>query len=282
MCYKLCVFCGGSSWKFLVIRALWKASSIPANVRKLFLNLAFSDLAVGIVSQPMTAVNIAVMLRMASTGDYNLDLMCPLNLNVCHFFLLLLGCASFLNIIAIAVDRLLAILLHLRYQELVTSKRVTIALMSLWVTSGVAASIYIALPKGNDIVTAITIFLGLLLTTAIYIRIYKVVRHHQNQIQSQLQTQNAQAMELLRQKKSAYNALFVYLVFLACYLPYNTSVVLYITNSLRISFLITREALFFLALLNSSINPFVYCWRYREIRETVKSIVKKIFRMNEE
>ena len=30
----------------LVIRALFKASSIPANVKKLFLSLAFSDLAV--------------------------------------------------------------------------------------------------------------------------------------------------------------------------------------------------------------------------------------------
>ena len=70
----------------LVIRALWKASSIPANARKLFLSLAFSDLAVGMFSQPMTAVNIAVMLKMASTGDYNFASMCPSNLTVVFFF----------------------------------------------------------------------------------------------------------------------------------------------------------------------------------------------------
>ena len=34
----------------LVIRALMKASKIPATVKKLFLSLAFSDLAVGPVS----------------------------------------------------------------------------------------------------------------------------------------------------------------------------------------------------------------------------------------
>ena len=41
----------------LVIRVLVKASSIPANVKKLFLSLmAFSDLAVGLVPQLMTGI----------------------------------------------------------------------------------------------------------------------------------------------------------------------------------------------------------------------------------
>ena len=40
----------------LVIRALWKASSIPANIKKLFLSLAFSDLAVGLFAQLIYAV----------------------------------------------------------------------------------------------------------------------------------------------------------------------------------------------------------------------------------
>ena len=31
----------------LVIHALWKASSIPATVKKMYLSLAFSDLAMG-------------------------------------------------------------------------------------------------------------------------------------------------------------------------------------------------------------------------------------------
>ena len=33
----------------LVIRALMKASTIPVNVKKMFLSLAFSDLAVGLL-----------------------------------------------------------------------------------------------------------------------------------------------------------------------------------------------------------------------------------------
>ena len=52
----------------LVIRALWKASSIPATIRKLFLSLAFSDLAVGSFAQLMRGVIVAVMLRIAENG----------------------------------------------------------------------------------------------------------------------------------------------------------------------------------------------------------------------
>ena len=265
----------------LVIRALWNASSISATMKKLFLSLAFSDLAVGLFAQLMFGVIIALMSRQAATGNYNFDFLCPTILTVYYFSLLLLGSASFLNVTAIAVDRLLAVSLHLRYQELVTSKRVITALVSLWLTSGVVASIFITLPDHSHMIAAITAFLGLFLTTVAYLRIYKVVRHHQNQIHHQLQLPDAQAPELLREKKSAFNSLFVYVVFLVCFLPHLCSLMFLINNSLEISLLLVEQVSRFLVFLNSSLNPLVYCWRYREIREIVKNTVKKIFRIND-
>ena len=56
---------------FLVIRALMKTSTIPATVKKMFLSLAFSDLAVGLLPQLMTAIMSAVMLKMAQAGRGN-------------------------------------------------------------------------------------------------------------------------------------------------------------------------------------------------------------------
>ena len=47
----------------LVIRALMKASTIPATVKKLLLSLAFSDLAVGLCSQLMTAIISASIFK---------------------------------------------------------------------------------------------------------------------------------------------------------------------------------------------------------------------------
>ena len=266
---------------FLVIRAIWKAPSMPANLKKTLLSLAFSDLAVGLFSQLMHGVIMAVMWNMAANQNYNFGFLCPTVLTICYLPMFFLACASFLNITVIAVDRLLAVSLHLRYHELVTSRRVVVALVSLWLTSGIASSIIISFTKHYGMVAAAVGWIGFLLTTVAYIRIFKVVRYHQNQIQSQLQQANHQEMELHREKKSAFNALFIYVVFVLCYLPYFCVLMFHENNGPRSSLLAPYVATHFLILLNSSLNPLVYCWRYREIRQIVKSTVKKILGITE-
>ena len=150
-----------SQAELLAIRALWKASSIPANIKKFFLSLAVSDLAVGLLAQLM----LAVVPRMAANGGHDFDLLCPTSLTVCYFSFFLLACASFLNVTAIAVDRLLAITLHLRYRELVTSECVIIALVSVWITSGSAASLFVSLGIHNIMVVVIVEFVGIIFVT---------------------------------------------------------------------------------------------------------------------
>ena len=255
----------------LAIRALWKASSMPTKMKKFFLSLAVSDLAVGLFAQ----------LLLTANGGQNVDLLCPTILTVCSFSLFLLACASFLNLTAIAVDRLLAITLHLRYQELVTSRRVKIVLVSIWITSGIAASLFVSLNTHKVTVGVIVQVVGMLLTTVAYIRIYRVVRYHQNQIHSQLQQQNVLAMQLIREKKSAFNTVYIYVIFVACYLPHFWSATLLKINSAEIYFWLAFCVTLYFVLLNSSLNPVVYCWRYREIRQIMKSTVKNIFRIAE-
>ena len=262
---------------FLVIRALWKASLIPPTIKTLFLSLAISDLAVGILSQPMFGVIIAVMLRRLSNGQHNFALFCPTVLTVCYYFMFGLIFASFLNVIIITLDRLLAVRLHLRYQELVTLKRLITVLVALWITSAIGTSIFIFLPQGSRLTGAVIDFLGIILTTVVYIYIYKVVRFHRNQIRCQFQVQNRQGLEITRQNKSAYNALIVYVVFVACYLPLFTSFILLTVDNFRSSFLVFDHVSIFFAFLNSSLNPLLHCWRYREIRLNVKNSLSKIF-----
>ena len=262
---------------FLVIHALWKASLIPPTIKTLFLSLAISDLAVGILSQPMFGVIIAVMLRRLSNGQHNFALFCPTVLTVCYYFMFGLSFASFLNVIIITLDRLLAVRLHLRYQELVTLKRLIIVLVALWITSAIGTSIFIFVPQGSRLTGAVIDFLGIILTTVVYIYIYKVVRFHRNQIRCQFQVQNRQGLEITRQNKSAYNALIVYVVFVACYLPLFTAIILLTVENFRSSFLVYDHVSIFFAFLNSSLNPLLYCWRYGEIRVNVKNSLSNIF-----
>ena len=261
----------------LVIHALWKASSIPANLKKLYLSLAISDLGVGLFAQLMFGVIVSLMLAMAANGNYNFGFLCPTVLIVCYAAIYLLTCASFLTITVIAVDRLLAISLHLRYQEIVTPRRVSVALASLWFTSCVAALKFFLLPSRNSVLVAIVEIIGLFLTAVAYVRIYKTVRRHQKQIQSEVHLQNDQRKRAARDKKSTLSALTIYVVFLACFLPNLCCIILLAGDSFRVSFLLANHISGCLVLVNSSLNPLVYCWRYREILATVKTAVKKLF-----
>ena len=55
--------------------------------------------------------------------------------------------ASLFSVTALCADRFLAIYLHLRYQELVTYKRVAAVVVSIWVISALISLIRLFLPK---------------------------------------------------------------------------------------------------------------------------------------
>ena len=260
----------------LAIRALWKASSLPANLRKMFLSLALSDLAVGLFAHLM----LGVVFKMALDGNYNLDVLCPLSLTLCYTILYLLIFASFLNVTVIAADRLLAVSLHMRYQELVTSKRVIIALVGIWLASCVSS--YFRVTASNPYVPAVLLSIGFLLTTVAYVKVYKMARYHRNQIQNQFRQQNSQGRVVLRERKSALNAVYVYVVFVACYLPNCSFVLLQPSENWSGAIIASYQVTFFFLLLNSSLNPIMYCWRYPEVRRITKSTLRKVFCFPEE
>ena len=94
----------------VTIHAIRKTSSLPKTLKTLLLSLAVSDLGVGLLVQPL---HIAWMVNPTYFTITALHIIAPLFVN-----------ASFFSVVAISVDRFLAIHLHLRYQELVTHKRV--------------------------------------------------------------------------------------------------------------------------------------------------------------
>ena len=108
----------------------------------------------------------------------------------------------------------------------------------------------------NYLVSGVISFVGHILTTVAYVRVYKVAKYHPNQINSQSQRPIAETMEAIRQQKSAYNFLFFYAVYLACYVPYLPSAILYSVNRSEISLFVPKWASIFLIFLNCSLNPY--------------------------
>ena len=263
----------------LIITALSKTSSIPTNLKILFFSLAFSDLAVGLFAQLMNVAIIAVMLKITANGEHDFEIFCPTILSLYNFFTFFLACASLFTVTAIAVDRLLSVSIHLRYQEIITERRVAMLSVLVWVASIVAGFTFISLPRNYRIVTVVAQCIGLLVTSCAYARIYNIVRYHKIQIRCQLQQTRSQSMRRnqLRQQKSALDAFVVYVVFVICYLPHLIESVIFIMpGDVSFSVVVSTHATSLLLFMNSSLNPILYCWRYQEIRHNVKSALRKI------
>ena len=191
--------------------------------------------------------------------------------------------ASLLTVTVISIDRLLAIQYHLRYAGVVTVQRVVYAITLNWLISGFMASFtLLGWEKIFLVVTTLTVAICLCVSTYAHAKIYRVTRRHQQQIQAQAEAvQAGNGLNISRYKRSAANALFVYYFLLLCYTP------LFITLSLSsrygstswkkthsvITWKLTTTAVY----MNSSVNPFIYCWRLQEMRAAVKRTLRNIF-----
>ena len=113
----------------VTIYAIRKTSAMAKTLKTLLLSLACSDVAVGLFSQPIYTFFLVKGLKLD-----NLNCNTYLVLNISGY---LFSTASLLGVVAVSVDRFLAVHLHLRYQELVTHKRVVVVMISKWVCSAI-------------------------------------------------------------------------------------------------------------------------------------------------
>ena len=263
----------------ITIQALRKISSFPKPLKTLLLSLAVSDLGVGLLVHPLYIV-LLVMNIEQNTNNRIFIMVSKAKLISGH----LLCAASFLGIIALTVDRFLAIHLHLRYQELVTHRRVVTVVISVWVWSS-CFSLFVLNRVLENVLAIINATIGavcLTTTGLIYCKIYSIVRHYTNQIHTlQLQpvgqNQNGGLANAARLKKILLATFYVYVVFVVCFLPFicvNAAYQIYGESELRLHLLYYSTTL---AHLNSSLNPLVYCWKMRNIRQAVISVLRNIF-----
>ena len=257
----------------VTIHAIRTTSSLPKTLKTLLLSLAVSDVGVGLVSQPFY---ISLLIKWSQENNPGCNTSKAFYF-ITHFFTV----ASFCGVVAVSVDRFLAIHLHLRYQELVTHKRVVAVVISIWVLSVFGSSLmFWEVPL--DIFSLIILIIGIIaviLTTMAYIRIYLAVRRHKNQIQALQVQQVAQAGEVAifsSLAKSAVGIFYVYLLFLVCYLPYFLVLVAIEMKGPNVVFkrlFLTSGTLVY---FNSSLNPVIYCWKMRHIRHAVTNILRNM------
>ena len=197
----------------VTIYAIYKTSTMPKTLKTLLLSLACSDVAVGLFSQPLYTFFLINWLRLDNPSCNAQQVRTISNT--------LFSGASFLGVVAVSVDRFLAVHLHLRYRELVTHRRVVVAMISIWVYSAFASLITLWGPNSAlYLISTINAAFGFIITLVVYIRIYLTVRRHKNEIQSMQIRNEAQSEEIKNLTvliKSTVGIFYVYLVLLICY-----------------------------------------------------------------
>ena len=253
----------------IVILALLKTTSLHPPSKVFLGSLALTDLFVGVVSQPFY---VMILLLRGKICLY-IQIIAVISAN-------LFGGASLLTVTAISVDRLLALKMMLRYKQVVTSRRTRFTVAIFWLVSVI---ISIMLVVNSFIILHIICTVLLLCTvtsTYCYARIYNILRHHQNQIQvihvqaAPLSEGSTSLIVISRYKKTVSSALWVQGVFLACYSPYLFTIIFILTGRSISSFRFFWELAVSLVLLNSSLNPFIFCWKIDGVRKAAKDVIK--------
>ena len=191
---------------------------------------------------------------------------------------------------AVSVDRLLALLLGLRYRHVVTLRRVRVLIACVWFIAVSNASLrlvniiqfkYKVLFACSWWTFITLIMVSIIISLFSYIKIFLTLRHQQAQVQNHVQPEQSSrvrsVLNIARYKKTVYSVAWVQFAMLACYGPYIVmAFLLYFGNvGYSTEVMIVAVVSFCLFFLNSSLNPVLYCWRIKDVRQEVKNIIRK-------
>ena len=255
----------------LILIALCKESSLHPPSKHLLRTLTTTDLCVGLFVEPLNVTLIMVVMNE--------------HWNICRYAVVALSIVSYilcgvslLTLTAISVDRLLALLLGLRYKQVVTLKRVylmTITFCVVSTTSSILKNVFNFIV--GSLYDIIAVSSCLITSVFSYTTIFLTLRHHHNQVLDHIQQPNqTNQLNIARYRKAVSTALWLQFMLVVCYLPYLILVTLAIHAESSSSVSLAWSYCSTLLYLNSSLNPILYCWKIAEVRQAVKETIRQV------
>ena len=120
--------------------------------------------------------------------------------------------------------------------------------------------------------SSVLILLAVGISSYSYTRIFLTIRRQRTTVEDVPQRGNI-GPNMVRYKRTVSNALWVHLTLAMCYIPFavvtaviavrGSSTFLYLAEFLTVS----------LVYLNSSLNPVLYCWKIKEVRQAIKETI---------
>ena len=261
------------SWKYAHLGGTSTKKPINTSPSKaLFCSLALSDLCDGLVVVPLHfGLMLATIVEVPS-------LYCAL-VSPTTVIAFVTASVSLMTTTAIAVDRYLAFCLKLRYKDLVRVKRVVLVLALEWLIGILWAGLWVHSRSASHTVGALANCLCTMTNFVCYLKIFFGLKQRRTfpiPLQSQFESNQIMYFNILIYKKSAKNMFIIYSIMLFCYVPYSLALALQFAYGVNSSTFFTLSISYTIILVNSSLNPFVYFWRIREIRGQVLAMFKKL------
>ena len=258
----------------VVLLAIRHVTSIRLPSKLLLCSLVMTDLGSGSFAQPQFAAFL--FLRAVHP-----------NLVPCSLFksyivtASIFASASLLTLAAISLDRYAALFFYLKYQQTVTTSRVCAVLAFLWTFAMLFAFTNFMQDAmklwrvGAFTVIVLPLFVIFVACATIYRRLR--AQQIQPQAPDQTQQQAGNTLNMERYRRTASAMMWICVLLLICYLPF-LCMAAFSAAAERTAL---TECLFdfstSLMLLNSFLNPFVYCVRLPDIRTEVVKQLHKLF-----
>ncbi|XP_031572838.1 adenosine receptor A3-like [Actinia tenebrosa] len=267
----------------LVIVSIWTTPSLHKPSYVLIANLAITDFIVGAVADPsMFVVNLAALEDWESVfcfssfvgrgGGY------------------WMGAMSLYTLTAISVDRLLAIKLKSRYKTIVTLKKVVINLIFCWIGTCCLLTLFKLSITMVTIILSTYLFLLLGTLTTCYAMAYYSLKRMMSPVSPNTTRDtlpgNA-SFHAQKYRRTLNTTLLVFFTVILFYFPYLcslvTTAIIYkvVPNASQSGFrdflyrFITSSEL--VVFVNSTMNPFLYLWRMKDLSRAAKETLKRIF-----
>ncbi|XP_044054097.1 adenosine A2a receptor a [Siniperca chuatsi] len=262
------------------------------NITNFFVvSLAVADIAVGVLAIPFS---IAISTGFCSNFYGCLFIAC---------FVLVLTQSSIFSLLAIAIDRYIAIKIPLRYNSLVTGQRARGIIAICWVLSiiiGLTPMMgWHRLPESTNSTCSpglmkclfeevvvmeymvyfnffACVLIPLLLMLAIYLCIFMAARHQLKLMEVKAVHGEKSRSTLQKEVQAAKSLAIIVGLFAVCWLP------LHIINCFTLfcpqcdrPLLWIMYVAIILSHANSVVNPFIYAYRIREFRQTFRKIIRR-------
>ena len=237
----------------------------------LFRSLASTDLAVGLISQPCFVMYLILIVRKRLS-------ICQITESVVQISSAILCGISIFTLTAVSVDRLLALLLGLRYRQIVTIARVRGIIVTSWLVFPSVAMLFFWNIHIFIITLCVNILLCLAASTSCYMKIYFTLRYRQTRVSEQSRPgrmNNSRRAHLAAYNKTVSNSFWIYFTLISFYLPFAIVQVVRTAHGRSTSIVIAEGITTSLVYLNSSLNPVIYFWRIREVRQAVKTTIRR-------